>query len=127
MLFRSRLWPLAEKVSARLKAADLSGHSVVLKLKLANFRVLSRHRKLPDPTQLAETIYQAAKALLARECDGRKFRLIGVGAADLRPGSEADPPGLLDRAKPPPSAVERAIDKINERFGKGAVRKGRGL
>ena len=67
----AELWPLAQTVSRRLKGAELAAHTVTVKLKTADFRLLTRHRRLPDPTQLAETLYQAAKPLVEREADGR--------------------------------------------------------
>jgi DNA polymerase-4 len=36
-------------------------------------------------------------ALLARETDGTRFRLIGIGAARLTDAALADPPDLLER------------------------------
>ena len=89
------LRPLVEKVAGRLQKAGLAGHTVVLKLKGADFRQLTRNHKLPEPTQRAEVIWRAASAMLEREADGRPFRLIGVGLADLCAGQSADPPDLF--------------------------------
>src|SRR5215217_1258843 len=70
-----RLWSLCERVSARLKAKDLSGSTVTLKLKSADFRIRTRARGLQTPTALAARIFAAARDLLKREADGAKFRL----------------------------------------------------
>ena len=61
---------LSEKVSRRLKKAELAGVVVTLKLKTADFRLRTRSRHLADPTQLADRIFQAGSELLAREADG---------------------------------------------------------
>ncbi|MEW5729916.1 MAG: DNA polymerase IV [Pseudomonadota bacterium] len=90
------LEPLAAKVAARLERAGLAGTTVVLKLKTADFRVLTRNHRLADPTRRADTILRAGLALLEREADGRAFRLIGVGVGELCEGTRADPPGLFD-------------------------------
>ena len=37
------LWPLAEKVSRRAKAEGVAGHTVVLKLKTADFKLRTRN------------------------------------------------------------------------------------
>ena len=89
------LAPLADKVAARLAKADLAGHTVVLKLKTADFRSLTRNHRLAEPTRRAELIRQIAAALLEREADGRPFRLIGIGVTDLCLGGNADPPDLF--------------------------------
>lgn len=89
------LLPLAEKVAARLDKAGLAGHTVVLKMKTSDFRVLTRNHRLNEPTRRADIIMRTAQSLLEREADGRAFRLIGVGVADLCSGDNADPPDLF--------------------------------
>ncbi len=121
------LWSLCERVSRRLKRAELAGLTVVLKLKTATFRGLTRQCRLAGPTQLAETIYRAARSLLAPECDGRRFRLIGVGVSALDLAGAAEGPDLADPDAGRRAAVERAIDRVRERFGPEALKKGRGL
>ena len=78
------LWPLCERVSARLKTAGLAAGTVTLKLKTSDFRIRTRSRRLADPTQLADTLFRTARQLLGAEADGStRFRLIGVGADGL--------------------------------------------
>jgi DNA polymerase-4 len=123
----AELWPLCEKVSARLKRHGLDGQSVHLKLKTADFKLLSRSRRLGRATQLAEVLYRAALPLLDAEATGRRYRLIGIGAADLAPaGSEAQH-DLLDRDAQHQAAVEKVMDELRSRLGTDAIRKGRGL
>jgi DNA polymerase-4 len=123
----ARLWPLCEKVAGRLKRAHLAGRGVTLKLKTAEFRLLTRSHRLADPTALADTLYRAAKPLIEREADGRRFRLIGIGIGDLVDGALADPPALLDPGLERRARVEQAIDAVRAKLGEGAIGKGRGL
>ncbi|MBM3598519.1 MAG: DNA polymerase IV [Alphaproteobacteria bacterium] len=122
-----QLWPLCEKVAERLKRHKLAGRSVTLKLKTADFRVITRSRSLGAPTQLAETLYQTALPLLEAEAQGRKYRLIGIGAAEFGDLSEADPPDLFDRKSHRVADVERAIDNVRAKLGDDAIMKGRAL
>lgn len=87
---------LADRVAERARAKSLAGHSVTLKLKTADFQTITRSRRLTSATQRADQIKRAARPLLEKEVDGRKFRLIGVGLATLGPAGEADPPSLFD-------------------------------
>jgi DNA polymerase-4 len=87
--------PLATRVAAALERRGISGGTVVLKLKTGDFRVLTRQVRLPDPTVRSEIIARTAQRLLEREADGRRFRLIGVGMADLHDLADADPPDLF--------------------------------
>jgi DNA polymerase-4 len=61
---------LSEKVSARLKASGIAGHTVVLKLKTADFKSRTRNFKLEDPTVLADKIFRTGRHLLERELGG---------------------------------------------------------
>lgn len=119
-----RLWPLCEKVSARMKAADLAGASVTLKLKTADFSTRTRAARLADPTQLASRIFEAGKRLLRQEANGTPFRLIGIGLSDLKPSIEADPLDLADPDITRKASAERAIDKVRARFGRDIVQRG---
>ncbi len=123
----ARLWPLCEKVAGRLKRAGLAGASITLKLKTSEFRLLTRARRLGAPTRLAEVLYRAAAPLLEREADGRRFRLIGIGAGDLTEGACADPPDLLNPERQHAARVEEAIDAVRAKLGEGAIAKGRSL
>ncbi|MEX2034240.1 MAG: DNA polymerase IV, partial [Xanthobacteraceae bacterium] len=105
-----RLWAAAEEVSDRLKEKHLAGATVTLKLKTADFRILTRARSLESPTQLAGRIFAAGRELLAREIDGTRYRLLGVGVSALADADEADPADLIDRAGERRAAAERAVD-----------------
>ena len=119
-----RLWRLAERVSARLKAQDLAGRTVTLKLKTADFRIRTRAQSVPHPTQLAAAIFAAGRDLLARETDGTSFRLIGIGVSGLADADQSDLADLLDRRT---AEAERAIDRLRKKFGDEAIIRGRAL
>jgi DNA polymerase-4 len=122
-----RLWAAAEEVSDRLKEKRLAGSTVTLKLKTADFRILTRARSLDNPTQLAGKIFNAARELLAREINGTRYRLLGVGVSALADATEADPTDLIDRSSERRAAAERAMDRVRGKFGHEAVVKGLAL
>jgi len=119
-----RLLHLAEKVSARLKAAELAGTTVTLKLKTRDFRLRTRAQSFERPTQLAARIFATGRELLAREIDGTAFRLIGIGVSGLCAADDGDRSDLLDRRA---ADAEYAIDRLRQKFGDAAVVKGLSL
>ena len=92
--------PLSARVASALQRKGLAGQTVVLKLKTSDFKILTRHLRLSAPTQRADLIQRAVATLIAREADGRTFRLIGTGVGDLAPAREADPPDLFTGIEP---------------------------
>jgi DNA polymerase-4 len=127
-----RLWPMCERVADRLKAKGIAGRTVTLKLKTTRFRLVTRHRRLPASTQLAEVIYRAAKSLLAKEARANvRYRLIGAGVDELTDADAADPADLFATGTADATAhlakVEHVMDAVRAKFGRGAIVKGRGL
>ena len=115
------LWTLTEEVSARLKAKELCGTTVTLKLKTADFKIRTRARSLDTPTQLAQRIFAAARGLLEHEATGTKFRLLGVGLSGIGSADHADPGDLVDGRS---ALAEHAVDNVRARFGEDAVVRG---
>ena len=75
---------------------------------------------------LPDRLFEAASALLSREATGTAFRLIGIGASPLLPLAEADRGDLADTETPRRAATQAAIDALRQRFGEGAIIRGRG-
>ncbi len=118
------LWELTEKVSARLKASQLAGTTVTLKLKTGDFKLRTRARSLGNPTQLAARIFAAGRDLLRHEVGSARFRLIGIGVSHLEETTGDDLSDLIDRRG---AQAEHAVDKLRSKFGKDAVVKGLAL
>lgn len=126
-LLDGHLWRMAEKVADRAKAKQIAGRVVTLKLKTAKFKIVTRRQSLRDPTQLADRIYRTARDLMSNVNQG-PYRLLGVGISDLMPENDADrTPDLLDPDAARRTEAERATDKIREKFGRDAIKKGRAL
>ncbi len=123
----AELWPLCEKVSDRLKSVGLAGQVVHLKLKTAGFRLVTRQARLSAPSQLAETIYRAGKALLLKEATGDWYRLIGIGMDAFMGAQDADPIDLGDPDALRRRKIEEAMDSVRAKLGKNAIIKGRSL
>ncbi len=134
----NKLWQVSVKTADRAKAKNMAGRVITLKLKTRDFKSLTRRRTLPEPAQLADTIFQTCLPLLQAEINGKspgsykgsykgqKFRLIGAGLSDLCEPT-GDSGDLLDPKAALRRRAERASDIARKKFGENAVVTGRGL
>ena len=100
------LWHLLERRAVRLQR-DLehkraAAHTLTLKLKTADFRILTRQIRLTTPTARAQVMLTAVRPLLKRMADGTSYRLIGLGASQLTGIELADPVDLFSWRPPRP-------------------------
>jgi DNA polymerase IV len=110
---------LSHKVAARLREDGYRTRTVVLKVRLANFTTLTRSRTLAAPTDVAVDLYHVASELYRRLPGARRrVRLLGVAATGLVPAG-ADQLALLHGERW--GDAERAVDRIERRFGRGAA------
>jgi DNA polymerase-4 len=121
------LWRLCEKLAGRLRENELAAGGVVLKLKTARFTLRTRAARLSSPTLLPDRLFDLGRSLLVKEASGIDFRLIGIGASPLVPGSTADRGDLADLTTPRRAAAQAAIDALRGRFGDAAITRGRSL
>ena len=85
---------LSKNVAERLTAARLRGRTITLKLRLADFRTLTRQTSLASPTNSAPEINQSVTRLLERVLEaGMQVRLLGVTVSKF---GESYQPRLFD-------------------------------
>ncbi len=110
----------ADKVARRLRKAGLSARGVRVKLKRADFKLLTRQRVLAAPTDLADDLHRAALSLLDAFGPLPAVRLVGLAAFDLdRDELGAQAEWVSPRART--RALETTLDALAERFGDRAV------
>lgn len=118
------LWRQCQRVADRAKGSGVEGRIVTLKLKTAEFRTITRRASLGEATQLAQVIFRTGKTMLARETNGGRYRLLGIGISELV-DARADAADLADPKALKRAKAERASDKARDRFGGDAVMTGR--
>src|SRR6185437_8072494 len=75
---------LTDRVVERLRAEGVRARTVYVKLKLPDFRLVSRQVSRTSPTDDVETIFRAARSALEKShAASRPVRLIGVGLSGL--------------------------------------------
>jgi DNA polymerase-4 len=123
-LIRRELLRLSGRTAQGLRTGGYAARTIVVKLRLADFKTITRSRTLPEPTDVAQQIYATACALHAGSGLGARarLRLVGVRATGLVPAAGAETQLALGERPQSWRAAERAVDRIATRFGAGAVR-----
>jgi DNA polymerase-4 len=113
------LLALSGRVGSRLRDEGYRARTITLKARLATFTTLTRSRTLSDATDVGADLYRTVGELFAALPGERhRIRLLGVQASGLVPcGAEQMALYRVDRW----SDVERAVDRIEARFGRGAA------
>ena len=114
------LLSLSGRVASRLRADGYRARTVTLKVRLATFTTLTRSRTLPDATDVGADLYHTVAELYgALPGARRRVRLLGVQAHGLV-AAGAEQLALLRGERW--GDVERAVDRIELRFGRGAAK-----
>jgi DNA polymerase-4 len=114
----------AEEVGARVRRHGFFAGAVVVKIRFGDFQTITRRTTLPRPTDATADMWQAARELFDRWAASafQPVRLIGVAATAF-----GSPDGQLDLfasgANDKQRRLDAAVDKINAKFGKQAVRR----
>lgn len=128
-ILRAWLLELTEQVARRLRRHELRGHTVEIKVRFADFRTITRSRKLPVPSSGTQELWETANELLSARlpADRLPVRLLGMGVSDIdrsgiRQGQlfDEDVRGRHDR-------LDAIGDELRERFGSEALRRGSAL
>ena len=108
----------ALRVGRRLRGAGRKAAVLQLKLKLADFTLLTRQTTLDDPTDDGQEIYRNVADLLCTEKLRGKVRLTGVSAQTLvGTGGQLSLFGADRRA----GRLNQALDRIADKFGPASV------
>lgn len=121
-VLEARLLEIAERVGRRLRRAGVVGHTVTLKIKYADFRLISRSRTFETPTDLTRELWTAACVLLREKVDlSRPVRLAGIQVSHLLGAEDQEADLFEPEIRRKEARLERGVDAIRERFGRGAV------
>ncbi len=116
----------AARVGRRLRAAGLAGRVVTLKVKYADFTLVTRRATLERPTDDDQAICAAARSLLGRVDLRMPVRLTGISVSGFAGEGERGQLDLFGAPTPDPAVQKRhalnvALDALADRFGDGTV------
>ncbi|MFF7331611.1 DNA polymerase IV [Streptomyces sp. NPDC008150] len=105
---------LADRCVGRLRAAGLSGRTIVLKLRRYDFTTLTRSETLRGPTDDPAVVREAAARLLESVDTTGGVRLLGVGVSGLADYTQEDLFAQVAQAEAEAQAGERAERAVEE-------------
>lgn len=109
-------------VAQRLRRHDLAARTISLKIRFASFKTIMRSLSLEEGTNLQETIDSTCQTLLSRIPLTEGIRLIGVTASNL--GAPLSIPSLFSDAEDKRARAAKAMDSIQQKYGRKALQKG---
>jgi DNA polymerase-4 len=118
---RRALLSLADKVAVRLRDGGHAGRTVAIKVRLADFRTVSRSRTLPSTTDVAREIFSIAWSLFEVLGTSEHIRLIGVRVEGLSAAATAARQPTLGEPERGWREAEAATDAVAARFGRAIV------
>jgi len=119
---RGVLFGQAERVARRVRSSGLLAAGVAVKIRFGNYETITRSARVDPPSATTRDLAGAARRAFDRfaRAGFRPVRLIGVSASPLvRPERQL---GLfVDPRAEREEGLDRALDRIVERFGAGAI------
>jgi DNA polymerase-4 len=117
-MIRAMLLDLSERVGYRLRRHGLVARTMELKIRFEDFTTKTRHRSLAKPTDLTDSIFSSAFAMMRPfESDRRKIRLLGVGASNLLQSDSVQMELFHEAVNQKRKKVHDAVDRLKEKFG----------
>src|SRR4249920_327097 len=110
----------ADTIGRRLRKKNYAAFGVGVKLKTADFQIVTRQHRLSEPTDVADRLYSVGVALLNHVDHPGPFRLVGLVAYDLVGIDDLVQLDLFSTFARQ-RQLEMAIDGLAERFGANVV------
>ena len=126
-LLKATLRYLSERIGVDLRGRGKQARCVTLKLRYADFTTITRRQTLPPTTDSDQTIFQTGVKLLERALflEKQPVRLIGIGVSNLvEPGGQL---AMLDSSVQRLGQLNKAIDRIRQKYGFTAIQTGQTL
>jgi DNA polymerase-4 len=128
-VLRAWLLELTELVGQRLRAHDLRGRTVQIKVRFADFKTMTRAITLAEPTSSTQSLWEAAAGLLEKGLPGKcpAIRLLGMGVSHFDNARRVQRTLFDEPDEQKNRQLDAAADQIREKFGATALNRGSGL
>ncbi|WP_328362529.1 DNA polymerase IV [Mycobacterium sp. NBC_00419] len=118
---------LVDRITRRMRAAQRTGRTVVLRLRFDDFDRVTRSRTMPRATASTEAVLATARALVGEAAPliaERGITLIGFAVSNIDRDGAQQLELPLDGPQPDLLDLDAAVDRVRRRYGNSAVTRG---
>lgn len=126
-VMRDWLHALTEQVAWRLRAHELKGRTVQLKVRFSDFTTLTRSHSLEDVTDITAEIWRAVQTLFEQRLPRPlpPVRLLGVGVSNFSEPLAQQGDLFAQQENEKQRRLDAVLDEMQSRFGRQKVRRGK--
>lgn len=118
---------LVDRITRRMRAAERTGRTVMLRLRFDDFTRITRSHTMPRATASTVPILGAARDLVGATHSliaERGITLIGFAVSNIDRGGAQQLELPLDGSGPELTDLDAAVDRVRRRYGNAAVTRG---
>ena len=116
------LLALSETVSMRLRCEGISAGELAVNFKSSDFQSYSHQKKLLNPVDCTNAVYETAKEIFGEAWKGEPLRLLGIRAGQLSKG-DCIQISLIEKDWEKQKKADAAMDTLKLKYGKDTVRR----
>jgi DNA polymerase-4 len=126
-IMRDWLHALTEQVAWRLRAHELKGRTIQIKVRLSDFTTVSRSHSLDDVTDVTAQIWRAVQTLFDHRLPQPlpPVRLLGVGITNFSEPMPRQGDLFAEGDEKQQRRIDSVMDAMQSRFGRGAIHRGK--
>ena len=121
------LLALSDSVAFRMRSDKVKAYCVAVTIRSNDFKDRSHQRKLFNPTDITNEIFEISKQLFDELWDGRTpLRLLGIALTNITHDDVSQMSLFMDQdeEKEKQRKVDKAMDELRSKFGSGVVTRG---
>ena len=120
------LMALTDSVTSRMRADGVKACCIAVTIRSNSFKDRSHQRKLQEPTDITDDIFQTVMLLFEALWDGKTpLRLLGVSLSEVSHEGEAQQLSFFSESEEKVKArrVDKTVDEIRKRFGYDTIKR----
>ena len=116
---------LADLTAFRMRSESARAYCVGVTIRSDDFHDFSHQRKLDDPTDITDEIFDVSRELFTQLWNGKTpLRLLGISLTNVTYSNEAQVSFFEDKKRERAKKLDKAVDEIREKLGSETIVRG---